>query len=363
MPDGNTLVVGTATQGFFTINEDTLVATRYLAPNFTQQLSTTVLLVPVTMANGKVLFMTKELGVGGVDIFVYGAQSIIDWDSTTGLFSMRYYVPYPSREIDNLKRSADHKWAAFSADQFYIYSSAQDGFVSSTIPMNNTSFGVRDIAINSTGTQYAVVSAFSVSFYDSAFNLLGTAGFDQTSGFSFQYWNTQFSSDDSLLYWKLESAGTILDVVNTNGFTQVGTVTADIGTEAPLEPNFLWIDSKRRAFFAASGGIVLLDCSSPRTGAPYFAGAIGPNPYSVPLNQSVDVTLSSGLQAGTSVTFGGQLAPVMSASNGQVVVQLPPSSVAGPVNLVFTQPDGESFVEPQRFSYGVDVAGAGRHRG
>jgi hypothetical protein len=118
MPDGNTLVVGTATQGFFTIDEDTLVTTRYLAPNLTQQLSTTVLLVPVTMANGKVLFMTKDLGVGGADIFIYGAQSIVEWDSATGLFSTRYYVPYPSLEIDNLKRSADHKWAAFSADQF-----------------------------------------------------------------------------------------------------------------------------------------------------------------------------------------------------------------------------------------------------
>ena len=40
------------------------------------------------------------------------------------------------------------------------------------------------------------------------------------------------------------------------------------------------------------------------------------------------------------------------------MVKVPPSSAAGPVNLVFTQLDGESFVEPQRFSYGVDVAAA-----
>ena len=64
MPDGNTLVVGSFTQGFYTINENTLTVTHYLAPNFTQQLSTTVLLIPVTMANGKVLFMTKDIGVG-----------------------------------------------------------------------------------------------------------------------------------------------------------------------------------------------------------------------------------------------------------------------------------------------------------
>lgn len=65
MRDGNTLVVGTYTQGFYTINENTLAVTHYLAPNLTQLSSTMVLLTPVAMANGKVLFLGKDIGVGG----------------------------------------------------------------------------------------------------------------------------------------------------------------------------------------------------------------------------------------------------------------------------------------------------------
>jgi hypothetical protein len=363
MPDGKTLVVGTMTQSFYTINEDTLTTTRYLAPNFTQLLSTTVLLVPVAMANGKVLFMSKDIGVGAADIFVFGAQAIIEWDSATRQFSMPFYVPYMSLEIDNLKRSADRNWAAFSADKFYIYSSAQDSLVSSSVPMSNTSFGVRDFAINSTGSEYAVVSALSVSFYDSALDLLGTRSLDPTLGFNFEYWNTQFSSDDSLLYWKLAlgGIGSILDVVNTSSFSQVGTVTAQFGTDDLLEPMFLWIDSKERAFFATRGAIVLLDCSSPRSANPYFIRPTGPDPISIPINQSAAITFTnSGIPLGTSVTFGGQLAPVESnnTNNSPVVVQAPASSVAGPVNLVFTQPDGEAMLEPQRFVYGADIAAA-----
>jgi hypothetical protein len=40
------------------------------------------------------------------------------------------------------------------------------------------------------------------------------------------------------------------------------------------------------------------------------------------------------------VTFGGKLAAQESSS--PLVVQAPPSSVAGPVDLVITQPDGET---------------------
>ncbi len=56
MPDSKTLVVGTVTQGFYTIDEDTLSVTQHLAPNLSEQSTTMLLLVPVAMANGRVLF-------------------------------------------------------------------------------------------------------------------------------------------------------------------------------------------------------------------------------------------------------------------------------------------------------------------
>lgn len=362
MPDSKTLVVGTVTQGFYTIDEDTLSVTQHLAPNLSEQSTTMLLLVPVAMANGRVLFLGKELGIVGASLFTFSCQAIIEWDSTTGQFTVPFYVSYLSLEIDNLKRSADRNWAAFSADKFYIYSSAQDSLVSSSVPMNNTSgFRVEDFAINSTGSQYAIASPYSVSFYDAALNLLGTRRLDPTMGLGSGFWSTQFSADDTLLYWKLDlgGIGSILEAVNTSSFTQVGSVTANFGTQ--LEPMFLWIDSKQRAFFADRGGIVLLDCSSPRSAKPYFIAPTGPEPSSIPLNQSAAITFTtSEIPLGTSVTFGGQLAPVESnnTNNSPVVVQAPASSVAGPVNLVFTQPDGEAMLEPQRFAYGADIAAA-----
>ena len=350
MPDGNTLVVGTFTQGFYTINENTLAATHYLAPNFSEASSTMVLLIPVAMANGTVLFMGKDIGVGGADIFIYGGQSIVEWDPGSATFS----VPIYTGEIDNLKRSADHNWAVFAADKLYIYSSTADAFVSSVNPITSAPFGVRDIAANPNGSQFAVVSAYSVSFYDGALNELGTSSIDQTTGMVFEHWNTQYSADGSLLYRDLD--GSVVEVTNTTSFTEIGGVTSDFGSQTQFEPELLWVDSTQRAFLSAVGGVGLLDCSKTRTGIPTFNGGSALNPFAVPLNETVSATLTGSLPPGTSVTVNGQLAPETSNSPDNVMVQVPASSVSGPVNLVFTQPDGETQVEPQSFSYGVDVA-------
>jgi hypothetical protein len=362
MPDGKTLVVGTFTQGFYTIDENTLAATHYLAPNLTQQNGTMVLLLPVTMANGKVLFMGKDIGAGGADIFIYGAQAIVEWNSSNGQFSVPYYIPYLSLEIDNLKRSADHNWAVFATNELYIYSSATDSFVSSYNPVNSAPFGVRDIAANPAGSQFAVVSAYSVAFYDGAFNPLGTVDLGSGAGKLFEHYNTQYSADGTLLYWEMDGdqgGGSIVDVLDTTHFAELGSVATNIGIETQFEPDLLWVDSAQQAFLSALGGVGEVNVATLRTGMPAMAGGAGPNPAAIPLNQSAAVTLNitnSNLPTGTSVTFAGVIAPT--ESTNPWVVQVPASSVAGPVNLVLTQPDGETLVEPQYFSYGVDVAAA-----
>jgi len=78
--------------------------------------------------------MGKDIGAGGADIFIYGAQAIVEWNSSNGQFSVPYYIPYLSLEIDNLKRSADHNWAVFAADKLYIYSSAKTALFPQSIP-------------------------------------------------------------------------------------------------------------------------------------------------------------------------------------------------------------------------------------
>jgi hypothetical protein len=364
MPDGNTLVVGTFTQGFYTIDENTLAVTHYPAPNFTQQFSTVVLLIPVAMANGNVLFMGKDFGVASADIFIYGGQAIIEWNSSSGQFSMPFYVPYLSFEIDNLKRSANHNWAVYAADKVYIYSSATDSFTSSVDPINSAPFGVRDTAANPNGTQFAVVSAYSVAFYDGSFNALGSVNLGATAGLLFDHGNTQYSANGSQLYWEMggdQGGGSVVDVLDTVNFADIGSVASNIGIETQFVPDMLWIDSSQQAFLSELGGVGELGISTLRTGMPAMAGGVGPNPSVIPLNQSVAVTLNptnSALPVGTSVTLGGLIAPQESnnSNNNPMVVQVPASSVAGPANLVLTQPDGETLVEPQHFVYGVDVA-------
>jgi hypothetical protein len=357
MPDGNTLVVGTLTQGFYTINESTFAVTQYLAPNLSSQGTTTVLINPVAVANGKVLFIGKDWGVY---MLPYGGQYIIEWDSNTGLFSMTMSFT-PSGEVDNLKRSADHNWAIFAADKLYVYSSASDSFVSSINPVRADPLGIRDVAANPSGTQFAVVTAESVSFYDGSFNALGTvattAGLFDSANIS----NTQYSSDGSLLYWELfgngAAQGWVVDVLNTTNFTETGDVTSDYDP-FPVGADLLWVDSTQRAFLAAAGGIGTVDCTALRTGPPTLIGGF-PNPSAIPLNQAVTISFGNPqLPFGTSVTVNGQLAPIESdnVNNSPFLVQVPASSAAGPVNIVFTQPDGETLVEPMRFSYGVDVA-------
>ena len=364
MLDGKTLIVGTATQGFYTIDENTLLATYHKAPNFTQLMSTMILLTPVTMANGKVLFLGQDIGLATAGSYVFAGQSIVEWDSATGQFTQPFYVPFLTFTIDHLKRSADRNWAVFAADKLYIYNAQTDSLSSSAIPVNSAPFGVRDIAANPDGSQFAVASASSVSFYDSAFNLLGTLDFGSLGGLLFTGANatTQYSADGGSLYWELfgnQGGGSVLDVVNTNSFTDTGNIASNYGIQTQFEPNFLLVDSQQRAFFSALGGVGTLNATKLRSGPPTMMGGLAPNPFSIPLNQAVAVTLNltnDHLPSGTSVTIGGRLVPIQATN--PIVVQAPPSAVAGPVDLVVTQPDGSSLLEPQSFVYGVELSSA-----
>jgi hypothetical protein len=357
MPDGNTLVVGTFTQGFYTINEGTLAVSQYLSPNFSQ-FSTTVLGTPVAMANGKVLFMATDFGMGAT---LYGGDYIVEWDSTTGIFTVPTWFTIGSGVVD-VKRSADRNWAVVAGGVLYIYSSATDTAISSIAPVNSAPFGVRDIGVNQNGTQFAVVSAYSVSFYDGSFNALGTVNLGSAAALVFDNSTSQYSADGTRFYWEMlgdQGGGSVIDVLDTAAFTELGSVTTDYGDQTQFSPIFLWMDSQQRGFFSALGGVGVLDCSSLRQGPPTVNGGLYPTPSGIPLNQTASVTLTITnytLPTGTSVTIGGQLAPLQSTN--PMVVQVPASSVAGPVNLVLTQPDGESLIEPQFFSYGVDVLAA-----
>ncbi len=258
MADGHTLVVGTLTQGIYTVDEDTLAVTAHLAPNEpnTYFNSTTVFPNPVAMANGKVLLTASYSGFPSVD-FAFGGSELIEWDSVTNTFTqlMSEVQNGAGFSVGNLKRSADHKWAIFSTAQMNIYSSDSDSFISSVGPVTDAQpYNVRDVAANPDGTQFAVASAQEVSFYDRSFNSLGRV--NTTVGI-LQDTNAQYSSDGKRFYWGMIAP--YVDVVDPINFVEIGNVTTYFGsgrTEFGSGPpnSFLWIDAKQRIFVSSSGG-------------------------------------------------------------------------------------------------------------
>ena len=361
MPDGKTLVIGTFTQGIYTFDEDTFAVTQHLAPNLLDSfnLKTTVeLIMPVAMANGKVLIIGKDAGI--FSGFAKAGQQIIKWDSQADVFtqvSLPGTTPGQPMEFPNLKRSQDHKWAMTGQGQLFIYSSDSDSFITKfTVPAGT----LEDFAVDPSGTKFAAVTPQAVTLYDRNLNLLGSV---QTNTGVFAYLSAQFSQDGSRLFWLLlgeQSGGAVEDVIDVNNLKELGGVSVAYGSVNQfLIP--LWVDSSNRAFIAGAGGIGALDCNVLRSGPPTIASDAFPVPSGAVLNTPISVKFDTpGIPVGTAITFGGQLAQFVSMgpSNNPLVVTAPASATAGPIDLVLTFPDGETIVEPQSFSYGVDVLAA-----
>ena len=359
MADGNTLVVGTLTQAIYTLDETTLTVTPHLSPNFSQSASTTTLLVtPAAMANGKVLVIGQDEGISSN--FIFGGQHLIEWNSVTNSFAeptLSGPLQITSNEFDSVKRSADHKWAIMSSGNLYLYSSDADSFTAVAAPND-----VRDVAANPNGTQFAVVGAFTVTFFDRALNTVGAV--TTTSGI-FEHTNTLYSSDGTRLFWELFGGPTataanasIVDVLDAVHFTEIGDVTASYN-EAQIEPTLLWVDSTSRAFLSANAGVGTADCTILRQGPPTNDASGIPFPTGLPLGSTAPVLFNLAAPPfGTVITFGGVLGTIQSASSANTAITvLPPvSNVPGPVETVFSLPDGEAYARPMGFSYGLSLA-------
>lgn len=229
MPDGDTLLVGSMTQGVYTISENSYAVSAHYAPNFSQVEGTTTLFpAAVALANGKVLILGQDLGVY-ID-YVYGGQHLIEWDTSTNTFT-QVLLPGagPSYEIFNVRRSADHKWALLAAQNLYLYGSDADSFTSGGAIVQ-----AFDFAANSSGTQFVVAGNSTLTFYDRSLQVIGTV----TSTLGGLYLTgVQYSTDDSKLYWNLLAAtgggGGVLDVVDANKFAEIGHVTVAYESSEP----------------------------------------------------------------------------------------------------------------------------------
>jgi WD40 repeat protein len=305
------------------------------------------------MANGNVLLVGKEIGISISS--TYGGYYLLEWNAGTGAFSILSVpgIPSPS-EIDSLKRSADHKFALFAAGgQLALYSSDSDSFSSSPGPVSDASPSqVRDIGLNVDGSQLVVSSALALNFYDRQFNRLGTTN---ASVGSFQENTVLYSADNSRVYWELNaSAGTgpFVDVVDTKTFAEIGNKSTAYGG-FQYTPTLFTVTATQLAFLGSGGGLGMVNCTSLHSGSPELVQLYGPSPTGVQLGNSVSTTFASSYPNGTSFYFGGASASVQSMN--PLTVQVPASSVPGPVNVVVSQPDGQTLVSPAAFAYGVNV--------
>jgi WD40 repeat protein len=360
MADNKTLVIGTASQEILTMDEDTLVVTRHPVTGLTPAPIFSLFFPTLTaLANGKVLIVGQEQGIDSSDIH-HGVPFQEESDTVAKAF--RILEPTHGQitfEVDRLSRSADHKWAVFSADKFYLYSSDADTFTTTTLnvvnPPTNT-FGVRGYAMNSNGTKIAVVSAAQVTFLDRNFNQLGIAQIP--SAFQTARTLVAFSPDDSRL-WLQYSLPTAIELVDTTSFTALGYFSADT-TPSDSLAKLLGADAAGHAFVGTSAGFRVLDLTKPpipNSSDQELRGAFCqlPSTLSAPLNQSIQSGILLPLPfQGTSYYINGNPAQLLANSTQ---IQLPASAVARPADIECIAPDGNTFVSAFTFSYGVDPIG------
>lgn len=355
MADGETLVIGTQAQEIITVNENTLAVTQH--PYSASGGGFYGLFFPnvVAMANGKVLIIGAEQGIDSDDI-LDGGQYLYEWDSNANTFSQ--FEPSPQTvngtwETDSLARSADHKWAIFSADQFYLYSSDSDSLASTSLntvnPPDNL-YGVRGYAINANGTEIAVASATQVTFLNQSFAVLGSTSLP--GSFQSARTSVQFTADGStlLLQYDLPLA---IEEVNASTFAALGSLSGDVQPDDNVE-RLLATDAEGHAYVGISNGLRLVNLG--QTAVPNLADGFGPD---VPTCPSLDAVLplntSQQVQnfdpiPGYSIYVGGMPASVLDGGNE---IGIPASSTAGPVDVECEDASGDTSVLADGVSYGL----------
>jgi hypothetical protein len=357
MADGKTLVIGTKAQQLLTVDENTLAVTSHPFSAVAADGSSLFFPNVVALANGKVIVIAQEEGIDSSNI-IDGGQYLYIWDSNANTFTQ--FEPTTSNpwETDSLARSADHKWAIFSGDQFYLYSSDSNSSKSvplSTVDPPDNSFGVRGYAINSNGSEIAVVSANQVTFLNNSLVALGTTPIPDA--FQSVGTNVLFSADGSKLYIQFDGPFAI-EEIDAATYTILGSRSAETIPGNGFLDRLLATDSQGHAYLGMGGGIRFVDLTQPPVpnnssgiqtpGCPTLGVAL-------PLNTSMQLTLATAY-SGTPLTVfvGAQAAPLL---NGAKILSLPASSTVGPADVQCIGTSGDTVSYADAVSYGVQPIG------
>lgn len=354
MADGHTLVIGTAAQQLVTVDEDTHTVTQH--PFTAAGLANFTLFFPnvVALANGKVIVIGQEEGIDSNNIIDAG-QFLYIWDTNANTFTQ--FEPNNSNiewETDSLARSADHKWAVFAGDQFYLYSSDSDSLTSASFDAVNPPddpFGVRGYSINSDGSEIAVVSATQVTFLNNSLAVLGTAAIP--GAFQTARSAVQFSADGSKLYLEYPFPLQVQEI-DAAAYTALGYLSATVNPDDDNLERMLASDAEGHGYFGIDGGVRIVNLA--QSPVPNQAGGQTPAPpcpvlddslaLNTPLQQMLFQTYSD-----VSVYVGGQAAPL---TNAGTAINIPASSTAGSVDVVCVASTGDTAVNADGLSYGVD---------
>jgi hypothetical protein len=356
MADGNTLVLGTQAQDVITVNEDTLTVTLHPCTGLDGSNYGLFFPIVVAMANGRVLMSGLEPGIDSDDIYESGYY-LYEWDSVANTCSQ--IEPSAGNEnffeVDSLARSADHKWAIFAADQFYLYSS--DANSMQTVSLNTVNppddeFGVRGYAMNADGSEIAVASASQVTFLNNSLTALATTSIP--GAFQTARTAVQFSADGQTLYLQYDFPLEI-EEINASSYSALGYITGDVATlgDDNLE-RLLTTDAEGRGYTGIAGELRVVNLTQSPVPNPSSGNSPGgpncPNlGIALPLNASQQLSLVDTF-TGSSVYVGGQPAPLL---DGGTAIDVPASSIVGPADEECIGAYGDTLMVQAAVSYGV----------
>lgn len=359
MADGKTLVLGTQAQDVVTVDEDSLAVTLHPCTGLDGSRYGLFFPIVVAMANGKVLISGLEPGIDSDDIYESGYY-LYEWDSVANTCSqIEPAAGTVGFEVDSLARSADHKWAIFSADQFYRYSSDTNSM--QTVPVNivnppNDEFGIRGYAINADGSEIAVASATQVTFLNNSLTALASTpipGAFQTARTA-----AQFSADGQTLYLQYDMP-LVIEEINANSYSALGYITGDaeiLGDDNP--ERLLTTDAEGRGYTGIGGELRVVNLAqapvpNPSNGNTPGSADCAPFFFALPLNASQQFQLLDA-STGSSVYVGGQPALLL---DGGTMINIPASSIAGPADEECVGAYGDTFMVQAAVSYGVQPLG------
>ena len=237
--------------------------------------------------------------------------------------------------MDSLARSADHKWAVFAADQFYLYSSDSSSFT--TVPVapstrHKMNYGIRGYAMNADGSVIAVASAEQVTFLNRSFTVLGTTAHSRCVP-DLPICRSIQRQREQVISLNIPSPCRLRKSTRTS-YNALGYVSATVVPDDDNLERMLTTDAEGRAYFAINGGLRVVELSqSPVPNPdPGRRRSNCPNLNAVlPLNQSQQVQLLN-QPTNMQVYVGGQTSTIgqQCAIHG---FNIPASPISGPADI------------------------------